>query len=766
MDYIIKDISRTIVFEKFTEPKVGYGSKPNSLVALLNKAVDDGEFDYQNVDLSSITVHSFDEFREKFTPVIYQVYKENENGGYYEYITDGENIPDAKPAQLDTLALYDAAMEMYKNKGIDGKDNWTFDYSCFSRLINPMKIAKDNKRKRAELSTSMMEYIEAKNNNNSALAEKCIKKVLSIHDDIKKSYTLNPVAGLCLNLADLSHQLGYDENKTNNTNDDQKLPCATMFRLSYNDEGDLVKEKIDILDFNKNAPTQTNLLLETSNKLNRYLLETSIKGNSEKGEVGFVTEGKYMQDLVLNTYTQETPVLDLSNAEIRQKYEHRYQIAKELYSASQDSLLKAINSMIEKMLDIKSLFDNAGRDFEVIIANNTVSELLQVEDKFKDLIDNMNNDNDSFINFAILPQIFDKRFVKIKQYEHKYIDKDRVNEVGLENENKFVDAEYTDYNSDPLENLKRQFLEDKNRMENASNKANVDLCTLVEAKRIIEIMQKNKCITFFGYKACEETGFTKLNLKKIKQYKEEMKSFIGDSGNYSVFVYPNFTLMSGLQAGNIEVTNGEYIENPGFFIDASYVAVGLVIRSLNTKFLGSKELGNNRYKIDLDSLPQPCVRFDFEDSTDNYKNRNVVISNMNCESLKKFDKKVLDELDDEPFGFMFDTVAYYDNKKVKNTFVKYARNFGENDNRIFATLVKDFMIRDAKENDPVLTVDKLNAYLSSKDWLHRKDDGFVNNPFYKDDYFVCEAIDGKANVRITFAGNEKGTPINDIVVEA
>ena len=530
-----------------------------------------------------------------------------------------------------------------------------------------------------------------------------------------------------MSVADLQAKLGISSDSSNANNGTPALETTKRdtYRLTYNSEGDIVKEKVIITNPNGVAGNPSMLLEDRATKQVQLLLESKIKTNGE------VSDGEaYTQNLVIDAYSGNTGIVASEDIpKIRRKYE----IQKACYKAAQDSLLKAVNKIIEKMLDVKAMFDNAGGDLDVVISNCTADELVtdrHVYEYFENFMKNMNNNIPTKFWFAVLPQIDDDDLV---DREHAGV---TYTPNILDADDSVIDADYTEESPAQKESaVNDDDLWDEDDTEEPTTKQN--LISLDDAKQLLLILNEAKCTTFFGFKGCEKTGFSKMTKNRLQVYKKKLD---GINSRYSVFAYPNFTLMSGLQAGNIEVAQGETIENPGLYLDAPYIAVGLTVQSLNSNEL--KKLGFNVHK----DLPSSSVRFDFEDDDNCYK----VITNMNCEEALKYDKSLLDELDENPFGFFFDCVGYYNGNRVRNAFVKYARNMA-NGGRIFRTFVRDYIWIEISEGKEKVQKGKIDDFKAKHKWERDAYIDCINNPLRRgESYFLDESEDGKSSFKIHF----------------
>ncbi len=752
----IKKINRVLVLEKFNDEtviEIGKEKKPMSLLLALGEGEqEDGSFSSRDVDTTALEVHSFTEFLERFAPTIYQGFQKDDNGGYFVYSTDPDEIPGAVPMRFDRTAFFKAAVDMYEKKAVSGQNNYEFDYSCFSKLISPETTLKEVKKKRRELQYATLKMLESKEAKNTALEKKYKKKAIGIVTDVVENYRDNPTALLCLNVADLQVKLGINSDVSGAGDSVPSLSTTKResFRITYNSDGDIVKEKITVADLG-NGTTNPALLLQTkAERAIVQLLEMKVKsiGNSSEGDA-------YAQKLILSTYSGNTGIIEPEDIP---KLQRKYEIQKAYYKSAQDGLLKAINKIIEKMLDVKAMFDNAGSDIVAIIANCTAEDITdddKMHEYFKNYMININNNIDQKIWFAVLPQIDDEDLVDRDSAGRVYTPEIPNAEIDETNQDNVIDVEYTSTDSE---------VETSSDINNDTNPWNNDddestskspLITLTSAKQIIVDLEKAKCTTFFGFKGCEKTGFKKMNKVRLNQYKDKLKDI---KSRYAVFAYPNFTLMSGIQAGNIEVAPGETIENPGLYIDAPYVAVGLVLKSLD-----SRELEKAKFKIHKE-LPFPCVRFDFEDIANEFECRYKLLTNMNCEEILKYDIDLLEELDTSPFGFFFDSVGYYNGEKVRNSFVKYARNMGSGENRFFTTLVKDFIWLEMANGEQKIGVNAINSYMQKNKWNRDTYNGCVNNPLRHGEEYNYEEVNGKLRLYVKFNGVQDNDRFDDLEI--
>lgn len=767
----VEKINRVLVLEKFND-KIVYEIekkyRPLSLTQALADGVDmdDGKLNYRNVDIAALEVRSFDAFLERFAPDIYQAFQVDENGGYFVYSTDPEEYPGAIQMKFDRTSFFKSAIDMYEKKAVSGKSNYEFDYSCFSKLISPETALKEVKSKRSQLNYSTQKMLEAKEANNSALEKKYKKQAIAIVDDVNETYKDNPTALLCLNVADLQVKLGISgSDKGGNNAPALETSKGVTYRLTYNSDGDIVKENVSVTNLNNNMVDAAHRLETKAAEATLKLLESKIMDeNASEGD-------KFTQNLVVSTYSGNTGIV---SPEDIPKFKKKYEIQKSFYKASQDSLLKSINKIIEKMLDVKALFDNAGSDITVIVSNCTAEDITndsKTLEHFTTYMKNINSNIENKIWFAVLPQIDDDDLVDRNAAGKLYTpdipdagsDISDTEQDDTEKKDDIIDASYETVDEDGSVNRVEAAPKEESQNDEFDDMWSEDdeptekqsLISLQSANQIIQILTDAKCTTFFGFKACEKTGFNKMNKARLEQYKKKLN---GINSRYAVFAYPNFTLMSGIQAGNIEIAPRDFIENPGMYLDAPYIAAGIVVKSLNCR-----ELEKLKFKTHKD-LPSPCVRFDFEDSGNEYENRYKLKTNMNCEEIKKYDVDLLEELDRSPFGFFFDSVGYFNGERVKNTFAKYARNMGKGENRIFATLVKDFIWLEMANGELKISEKTIEDYKTKNKWNRETYNGCVNNPLRHGEEYKVEIVDGKPGLGIHFNNGQAMDMFDEIEI--
>lgn len=197
-------------------------------------------------------------------------------------------------------------------------------------------------------------------------------------------------------------------------------------------------------------------------------------------------------------------------------------------------------------------------------------------------------------------------------------------------------------------------------------KADHGYTSLTGAKEMMDLLKNAHITTFISYKASELSGFANLTADLVKRYKKDMNIFADNK--FAVFCYPNFTILPA-EKGYADISDTRTIKLPGIYIDASYVAAGLMVSTQNYRYL--KEKG-----LKLVNKDYPCVRFDIEDTVHQKK----IVTTMNRELNAQLDSGAKAAANEDQFGFFF--VTDYTSRKddsgrpigvLTNAYVSHAR---------------------------------------------------------------------------------------------
>lgn len=637
----IKQTSKTILFEEFDVTS-------KSMLEFVNYHKENSNELAQKIQ-KDLTVNTFKEFVEKFIPKVWLSTEYKEGSSYPEFRYSLECPHEfATPVELKSNEFYKMVMDLYNRKSISGEDNISFNYDIIDDLLAPEKVFKDAKKMRKQLAFNFETYLELEKDGKKKLElGECVEKINDLRDDIENQYKDNFPNLLKLALGDVNTQLAQIKKE-----EEDKLLTSSNDGVSVEDEKSIVKIGIPVFLDNgdisiKDLPSESLIIQDTDSdkSLNNIenLKNLIVKDFDEVAESNENYNNDFVKNLVVSSFlgSEKATMIIPSKAELID----RRDMYTEVYKKIQESFVSSISNAIEKMLNIKIFFDHAtskdGKlDAPLIVSNCRITDLLDGEETkeyFAKYLKLMNEQaTPDKIWFAIIPAVADKAFA------------DKASSM-------------------PSFDRKKSKFE-----KSLFDKSLVDLSKLKEA---CKLLQENKIITFFNFKGSEKTSFYNMNTEILKQYKDKLESL--DGNEYAVFCAPNFTLVpkknTNIKIGENE--NGDvFLEIPGIYVDASYVAAGITIASQNVKIL--KENG-----FDVKEN-YPCVRFEISNPINRFK----LLTKMNCERNYSWNE----EIEREAFGFFFSgTLKYIDGKRINQSYVISSKTM---DNKgIYVPLVKSFI---------------------------------------------------------------------------
>jgi len=640
---IIRQTGKTIIFEEFNKEKkldlvslLTKDMEAPSLEKFTNALMDKGE--------SGLAVESFDEFIEKFAPTIYeQIVKVEENSIKFVYTLEKPSKYDYTEIQLKDHAFYKMILSLLDRKANTDKGNMEFPYEDLKKALTPKAEMEACMRIRKNYFINCEEYSKLKDNGASERElSNCAKNIINCRREIISKYqNESPLGFLPVAIADTQNQLdmlnkaseGIREN--HNT---QTIICTP----SFDNDGNLYF--IDsIYDDTKEIP-EINENMQISDVLKRDYIEYAPAS---------IQENEYFCNLIVNIFVPTVKTqLTTSN---RVELEARKKQYQDVYRNSLESFAKVVSEVVEKFAGVKSFFDHAvckgnlAQDVSVIVANCKINSILNNEiakKRFKKYFNDLGNEKGvNKIWFGIIPSVAEEEGKKIEE----------------------------EINVDPFSDLE---------LTTTVKQNDTDWVTLSEVKEMLSLLKEAKIMTFVSYKSSEETGFVSLTSKKVEDYKKNFKSI---DSEYAVFVYPNFTILPseksiikiGTEYDEMEGEKNVNLTIPGIYLDACYVAAGMMVGIQDYKFL--KEKG---YFV----KPQyPCVRFDIEDE----ENAKKIPTKLNRETITDMSRETKDEIMLDRFGFVFaDNRIVYNGKIINNSYVLNARTLKKGKNGIYKSLYK------------------------------------------------------------------------------
>lgn len=643
---IVKQTGKTIIFEEFNKEKF-------DLVSLLTKDAEEISLEKFKDELmgkqddgsnAELVVESFEEFVEKFSPTVYEtVVRTGENSSKFVYELERPNKGGFTEIRLKDHAFYKMIMALIDRKATTDKGNMEFPYESLKKALTPEAEMEECKRIRKNLEFNTQKYMElVAKNEPSPEKDRYGNNVYACREKIVSKYqNKSPLALLPLLIADKQKQIDAIDSITEENDSEEEhflIPCD----YSLDDRGNIILIEQSVSEEKEEI---------VNNKENSVQLVEALKVDFRDYAPESIRENEYISNLIVDVFVPngrtQLAVQDKNKLEQQKK---RYQ---DVYKDSLESFAKAVAKVVEKFAGVKTFFDHAtydgklARNVSVIIANCKINAILNddiAKERFRKYFKSLASEKDiNKIWFGIIPAI--------------------------EYENQSSSNSFKKKNVDPFGKLEIN--------KNVSNKVKIDSIDLEATKEMLKLLDEAKIMTFINYKASGKTGFVELTEKQVEEYKRNMESI---DSEYTVFAYPNFTILP--EEKNATIIGKEYEENvyvqvPGIYLEASYVAAGIIVGIQNYKLLKGKG-----YKV---NPKYPCVRFDIEDG-DNAKR---ITTKLNRETTTEMEKSTKDIIMEDRFGFVFgDNRIIYDGKTINNSYVLNARTLKKDKNGKYKSIYK------------------------------------------------------------------------------
>ena len=666
-----------------------------------------------------LVVKSFEEFLEKFSPVVYSWCDASSSAIRYSLVKP-ENIPGSCITEIpinESNDLLNMLITLLDAKGAQGLMNVEFKFSKVLDMISPKKIMEDIRQVRREIQYTYGKYAE--------LDEGDPKK-LDLGDQLncqfeKASQNYNNVlAMLPLAIEDIKTRLLLGDQESGGTGTDFKAGL-----LSMGDDGEL-----KTLEMKQEESTQ---LAVVDDQVNTSLMETFREDYNALNE----NQSDYVRDLVVRTFC---PLGSTMESSVDRELEVRnYNSYLEFYKKSKDDFVKVVKPLMEKMLGVKTFFDQyqvkeKGMQPRLLITNLPL-EMTVKASNLPRLITYLNttNDKNEFDNtiwFGIVPD------VELNQTEGGRLQRIR------------------------FEGNRQEEKRGNNTMENVAT-----LMNAIEPYRIT---------TFFSFCSGEESTFNYVATEGINIYKEKCTPLMKKA--YSEFVVPcipNATIIpkdkSGLvldkrmvmdEEGNVALSAEKddvmkmWLE--GIYVGAAYEAAGIVASWQCPEYL--------KQRFRNTSMEYPGVRFDVE------ANDNALLATTSMtKEISGFTNAIKNSINRTGFGFVFSSDnAQYKGQNIKNITVYKARNLLSNGSEfepIYKTLVVTYIERMLRfysgdfKQDKILTFFSNNPSSQKSRW--DADRQFVNSILQDGDEldYSIDDKNGVCDVLVTFANTTKNLKV-------
>lgn len=286
---IIQQTNRTILFEEINPEKMDLLTLVGDVKGL-NSLNDDKIKEINDY----LLVNSFDEFLDKFSPVVYSFFNANTQRVLYT-LEKPENVPDELITTIpinqsnDFLKMLFTLIDTKRAQGIENVD---FKFENLLDMISPKKVMDDIKQARKEIQYTYSKYEELDDEDPTKLD--LGDKLNHMFDEASENYN-NIMAMLPLAIEDIKTRLllGSEEGKNSNEN-------FSLGLLSMGENGEL-----KVLEAPKNE--ESNALVTVDDQANMGLIEAFEEDYEAINEDSIKSD--YVKSLVVRTFCPLTSTM-------------------------------------------------------------------------------------------------------------------------------------------------------------------------------------------------------------------------------------------------------------------------------------------------------------------------------------------------------------------------------------------------------------------------------------------------------------------------
>ena len=699
----VPQTSRTLIIERFND------QAPNLCTLLRGR--EPGEMLDEVAE--KLCVKSFEEFKARFKPTVYEVFSQDEDGNLQvTYSLEKKN--NSHEILLCEHEFYRAVHDIAKVKAASAVDLDRIDYSKLYEALDPARIYTRARRRREEVKQYVTSMLEEQDKGNPDGARRWQKKAMLVYQEVREEYSGSALRLLPLVVRDIEviieQKLGMsaDEAKKLEMSDGQTaLPILIPCSVIWDAEGNLITTPIE--------PT------EQAPAMAIGMMQDKVKAIAAKGweqTADAIPEGTIDKGLFLSIYSEQhnTALANLPTDKLLQ----RQQELGDNYIAAQQSFCNAVGYLVQKVASLEQFFLHAGDSngevaSGVVIANCSASDIIEHMTDVKEYLKNARNHEIDHIWLAVLPAMMNSD----------------VNDRWED------DAPGGDF--DPWDT---SIWEEKTQIKKPERMDGI--VTVADINQITECFAEFGILSFVNFNACEFTSFRNFgaNTKAIDAYEAELKGL--KKRDSIVLAYPNFTIIPRNKSQLRELVNGRNLYVPSIYIDAAYVAAGIIAATQNEK-IQKKKFG----KQVKDG--RPFMRFDLEED----QNCREFMAKFNPESRVNMDIEVTHRLqgkEGNAFCFRSDT-------QQNNAFVLTARTL--NAKPIYYFLTQNYFSFFLERSYPIgrLTASDIRGFITEVSNIvnNEKNNAYVNQLLQDGDEFFFN--EGTQKPTLKFKGIEEPVDI-------
>lgn len=712
---VITQTNRTMLFEEINPEKL-------NLLTLVGDTKDLESLDDDKIKEihEKLLVRNFDEFLDKFQPVVYSFFNAATQSVLYT-LEKPENIPEEYVTEIplnrqnDFLNMLFTLIDTKKAQGLMNVD---FKFENILDMISPKKVMNDIKQVRKEIHYLYDKYenLEDEDPKKLDIGDKLNYKF----EEASKNYN-NVMAMLPLAIEDIKTRLLFSQAGGKQQNEPLQLGV-----LSMGENGEL-----KVLEAPKK---EKNELLVVKNDNTAGLIEAFEDDYDAVNE----SPSEYVKSLVVRTFC---PLTAVTNDQVDTEIEvANYNTYLEFYKKAKDDFVKTVKPLVEKLLGVRMFFEqyttkNRGMVPALLVTNVKLDMLVSSMNigRLRTYLNTVNTKNnyDNAIWLGIVPDI--------------------------------------ELEASAVKKVTRQRFKGNEQQQKAAGNTMEALASLMDTLKDYRVQ------TFYNFQTGEDTTFNYVATSGIERFVEKSQPLMKQS--YSEYVsccMPNFTVVpkdkSGVVIDNKMTMTEEgaatlskeredimklWIE--GVYVGAAYVAAGVVAAYQCPEYL--KDYYANS------SSKYPGVRYDLEAGDHSLR----TVTTM-AKEITGYTNTIKNAINAKNFGFMFASEnSQLEGKEVKNITIYKARTLAMADDAydsLYKTMVSTYVERILRYMTNDFKQDNVVKFFGnnpkSQKSLWSADKNFVNGILQNGDEIdsIIDEVTGECNIKIGFNGNVKNLTVS------